>query len=59
MVNRHRMEFPGAWHHVMNRGTARRTVIEHTSLVLGDPEYGRRSGDTLAMVFAAEHGFGA
>lgn len=28
MVNRHRRESPGAWHHVMNRGVARRTVIE-------------------------------
>jgi len=28
MVDRHRRESPGAWHHVMNRGVARRTVIE-------------------------------
>jgi len=28
MVDRHRAESPGAWHHVMNRGVARRTVIE-------------------------------
>lgn len=30
MVNRHRNERAGAWHHVMNRGIARRTVIENT-----------------------------
>lgn len=28
MVDRHRCELPGATHHVMNRGVARRTVIE-------------------------------
>lgn len=28
MVNRHRAESPGAWHHILNRGSARRTVIE-------------------------------
>ena len=28
MVDRHRGDTPGAWHHVVNRGVARRTVIE-------------------------------
>ena len=28
MVDRHRTESPGAWHHVMNHGVARRMVIE-------------------------------
>ncbi|MFT5050901.1 MAG: REP element-mobilizing transposase RayT [Chlamydiales bacterium] len=29
MVDRHRGDSPGAWHHVMNRGVARRMVIEN------------------------------
>ena len=28
MPRKHRLDFPGAWHHVMNRGVSRRTLYE-------------------------------